>query len=135
MRDRKEIEREIKFRAWDKEKKEIRDVTGINWYDEYIWVDKTPMTGDKLPIESTPLMQYTGLKDKNGVEVYEGDVLENDDYTGEVVYDEDEDEARFVLQSYTDGSNGMIAGVKTYSPIEGEIVGNRFENPDLLNTK
>jgi uncharacterized phage protein (TIGR01671 family) len=69
------MNREIKFRAWDKEKKEMREVTSLNFYDEYMWVEETPMTGDKLPIEGTPLMQFTGLKDKNGKEVYEGDVV------------------------------------------------------------
>ena len=68
--------REIKFRAWDKNKKEVRKVTGINWYDEYLWVDETPMSGDRLPIEGTPLMQYTGIKDKNGKDIYEGDIVE-----------------------------------------------------------
>jgi hypothetical protein len=70
------MNRPIKFRAWDKEKKQIREVTGINWYDEYLWVDETPMSGDRLPIETTPLMQFTGLLDKNGLaEVFEGDII------------------------------------------------------------
>ena len=76
-------QREIKFRAWDEKKKAIRDVTAINWYDEYLWVDETPMTGDKLPIESTPLMQYTGLKDRNGKDLYEGDIVHIRDGTSE----------------------------------------------------
>lgn len=110
--------REIKFRAWDKDKKEIREVTGINWYDEYLWVDETPMSGDKLPIEGTPLMQFTGLLDKNGREIYEGDIVKNDKWNGI--------------------GNGIVQwdkigwGCDYYFLTKGEIIGNIYENPELL---
>ena len=77
--------REIKFRAWDEKRKTMWGVDCLNWYDEYMWVNESPMSGDKLPIESTPLMQYTGLKDKNGKEISKGDIFTQDAYY--VLYD------------------------------------------------
>lgn len=67
--------REIKFRAWDEERKSMCNVTNINFYDEYMWVEETPMTGWRLPLETTPLMQYTGLIDKNGKCIFESDII------------------------------------------------------------
>lgn len=125
---------EIKFRAWDKDKREMRDVTGINWYDEYIWVDETPMSGDKLPIESTPLMQYTGLKDKNGKEIYEGDVVRLDEYEDgmgewQVVFDE----ASFFLEQLGAGDEVRCEILGTCdSTKDVEIIGNIYDNPDLI---
>ena len=117
--------RTIKFRAWDTNKKEMRDVTSINWYDGYLWVDETPMTGHKLPIEGTPLMQFTGLLDKNGVEIFEGDVVKRDARK----YVVKECEASFRL---AEGENpgGFLLG--DCAPITLEVIGNIHENGDLL---
>lgn len=126
--------REIKFRAWDKNKNEIREVTSINWYDEYIWVDETPMSGDKLPIESTPLMQYTGLKDKNGKEIYEGDIVTHNIYTKQSGRNEqskpkivfwDKEKCGFETNERESYSAGMF-----YS--EYTVIGNIHQNPELL---
>ena len=71
------------------------------------------------------LMQYTGLKDKNGKEIYEGDVGvdgENDAYY-EVVFDE----GAFV--SHYDGN---ITEYLSETASQMEIIGNIFENPELL---
>jgi len=116
--------RQIKFRAWDKENKKMHKVNMIDFIEGEIFVEPQPKNKSRLWFEECKdsiLMQYTGLKDKNGEEIYEGDIIKKewDDEIEEVTWNEGYVEP-FNFSYYED-------------PEGGEILGNIYENPELLD--
>lgn len=115
-----------KFRAWLKEEKRMTDVHEMTFIDGEVYLisDVT----DFYTYEEFKLIQSTGNKDKNGKEIFEGDVLQT--YDGElskVVWNKELAcwEAEFLSE---------IADVKS-NRSDCEIVGNIYENPELLGGK
>lgn len=110
--------RELKFRAWDKENKEMES------FDSFYELQKSCKTHEEL--KNMVFMQFTGLKDKNGKEIFEGDIVTDDLDTLSVIEWVDIKYVRRILnkKSYycTDGNDLRIA----------EIIGNIHENPELL---
>lgn len=126
--------REIKFRAWDTIGKNM-----LTWSEDGPYLIRSQQVDDLLRRYIVQLaqlldnsnyivMQYTGLKDKNGMEAYEDDILRpwEDDRIYQIVWDDDW--ARFDLK--------QVAGHRWPAEMvllpTSEVIGNIYENPKLL---
>lgn len=129
-----------KFRAWDKRRKEMWKVATLHIEDEYADLFKTniyekPFDNPWAKFEDLILMQSTGLKDKNGVEIYVGDIVRNDKgEIGRVVYLKQE--AGFVVAlPKSDYRLGHRNTGEPYDVASGhEVIGNIYANPELLSS-
>jgi uncharacterized phage protein (TIGR01671 family) len=128
--------REIKFRAWDKKYNQM-----VSWDD----ISKNNIIGalinnNNRSISHGVLMQFTGLLDKNGVEIYEGDIvrkLSGDYKLGKVVFE-------FGMFCFESIGCGIYAGSDAFLHIHSlhykgynsnnnyEVIGNIYEHPHLL---
>lgn len=121
--------REIKFRAYEKKTKTMRFIASIDFILEKIeiWVNLKSVL---LGFSEVELMQYTGLKDRNGVEVYEGDIATcTSGCPHEVIF------LAEYAGTYIGGMpawylSGLNSGYSWTG--EEEITGNKFDNPELL---
>ncbi len=119
--------REIKFRAWTGEEMVSPDYLtrdGVAWWSE-----------NSVPTRGRDIMQYTGLKDKNGVEIYEGDIVRivhpfgNRKWQGAVVYDSHMFRGRDFWFPHFDIPNCLFSEGTQYI----EVIGNIYENPELCD--
>ena len=123
--------KELKIKAWLKKEKKMVSIIGIDFNYEYIRYteDDNLFNSDYKVAEfkDIELLQFTGLKDNGGQELYEADVIlfndGIDDIYGLISYDDDDGTYRVSYENITEH----------LSDREGdfEIVGNIFENPDL----
>jgi uncharacterized phage protein (TIGR01671 family) len=123
------MDREIKFRAWNNSLKQM--TSSINLYDPIY-------NFDWLGLYDFPIMQYTGVKDRNGKEVYEGDIvnihLPNEQIiTAEIVWE-------YCCTVLRMDKRADIAFTEAEKECQGrqipfqeilEVIGNIHENPDL----
>ncbi|WZY36090.1 YopX family protein [Bacillus sp. FSL W8-1122] len=125
--------REIKFRAWDNGKMQKVDFNNL-------FVNRHHPTGTlylrkEMPFGDyhiTELMQYTGLKDKNGTEIYEGDVVATEYSDRKFLVFYDIGRGGFSPFAMDDGC-GCCSDELISIPEDCEVIGNKFEHPDLLN--
>lgn len=104
----------IKFRAWDKDTKVMFEVSRHS-FPLHDVID-----------EGWPLMQFTGLTDKNGKEIYEGDIVQNYDFNGHM--------SRYKVAYFENGFY-LFRDKRAKFDIWWnlvEVIGNIYENPELL---
>ena len=116
------------FRAWYKN--EMAEVRVLDWNNEVVDLFNPHI---EIPLDEIELMQSTGLKDKNGKEIFEGDILHHQiqtEYTFIVKYDEDN--ARW----YGDGlSRTYRIDLMKHFMQYYKVIGNVYENPELLESE
>ncbi len=105
----------------------IKTVSIVDSYlNEVRFIDGEPMVSMKF--EDVELMQFTGLKDKNGAEIFEGDILQIDGY--ESAYPVEWSDSVFYTTHYSDFS--PLYKVMECDGYRIKIIGNIYENPELL---
>jgi len=123
--------REIKFRAWDSVKRNMMQIGDFPLYHEPDNGLHSGWSGEGGDWDSHVLMQYTGLKDKNGVEIYEGDILSmlvEDGYICQVTWN---DKTAVFCCKYKDHQKFNNSD-HLYGAELCEVIGNIYQNPELL---
>lgn len=126
------MNREIKFRAWTG--KYMLDSAYGDWvsFDGIPYTEAEQRNSRNIEIKKAKdyvLMQYTGLKDKNGRECYEGDVVQNflTGHHGQVVFS-----SKFACFNVFDEDNKWVCSMGAMSGDGFSILGNAYQNPEML---
>ena len=126
-----------KFRAWDTTNKEMfKDTFSITESGQVVVVEQEDVMcpPDYVFVDNLVIMQSTGLKDKNGKEIFEGDIL---DYNGKKALVRWHGSYASFIYRFADELQKRNPEWKPLylAYMKCEIIGNIYENPDLLEDK
>ena len=130
-----------KFRAWISEADTMaNDLKGIDFENETVvlrklyYEDGFPVETEVFEVEigNAILMQSTGLFDRNGKEIFEGDVLKSNKYITSVFYERGAYRVKFRRTPNTTVTMDVISFIEKYKT---KIIGNVYENKNILEEK
>ncbi|EIQ81484.1 YopX family protein [Streptococcus canis] len=120
-----------KFRVWDKEKQAMSTVEAIDYVNDKIYPLYRKYVRRYIPFEEAVLMQSTGLFDKNGVKIFDGDIVK-------LQYTIASDFELFEVRQFRGGMwriDNRRRGSELWLRNEDcEVCGNVYQNPDLLES-
>ena len=122
------MSREIKFRAWDKHHNSMEYINDLYWFEENGIHDFND--------DNYIFMQNTGLKDKNGKEIYDSDIVKVTWGSGKIVFYEVKycgSLGYHFLRDTKNKEDDDIICIYDYSQMD--VIGNVFDNPELLKNK
>jgi uncharacterized phage protein (TIGR01671 family) len=140
------MKRKIKFRVWNGQQMDYNVIAGFLGAFYVQGLDEEKDYASLSPFNTkydneTPLMQFTGLHDKNRREIYEGDIVEMTDPYGENNLNSEIKYENGAFTVEADGWFGMgetdvtAVGWAQEQDILIEVIGNIYENPELLNNQ
>lgn len=145
--------REIKFKAWDDKNKIMLNTDTpnllIHFNGEINSFGKNGEINGVYFTNQVKLLQYTGLKDKNGKEIYEGDIVKYMNFIDDIYNEEiglckfEQDECNFCIQRIVINNENypvpttirtiyLISNLTYSDDVSYEVIGNIYENPELL---
>lgn len=122
-----------RYRAWDKEFKEMVQVDALVFEEQIIKATYKNGNVVKEDLKNYVLMQSTGLTDKNGKEIFEGDILsiETDEENVKLEVSWDSKHALFVFESKKYNAKDTLGELFEDNPYPFKIIGNVWEDPEL----
>ena len=135
--------RDILFKAKRLDNGEWIEGNYVNGYT-FHYILPIPMafaqSGCAIVVNKATICQYTGLKDKNGIKIYEGDIVKFDEYKYEKLVQSIISEIKWceelcslsLVVSERQGTRGTLSHLLDYNK-EVKVIGNIFDNPELLN--
>ena len=119
-----------KIKAWDRKRKEMIEITSINFDEQFVRglseVESDIDIESSYNFDEVDIIQSTSIFDRNGIEIYEGHIIKYADKIDTVVMKDG-------MWSISN-SNMSLYVIVTLSGKGVEVIGNKFENPELLHT-
>ena len=125
----KKMNRKIKFRAYHKERKEMFEIASIDFEEKKAALSNGIIKLLNVDFKQFEMLQYTGLKDKNGKEIYEGDIIICK-YGPEITM-----EVKWIDEGFRTLGKYNVDNYVGYVKNSAEVIGNIYENHKLLEEK